>query len=287
MEWGVSGDLIPRHMADVTPETAARIRALGFSGVATHFLDTPDESTPDLCRRVHRIFADTGVRVVQAWAWQPCLIHTDDSVRRLAIDQLRAGLRTAALLGAEMVLDGPGSLSLRGPWRAHPGNYELVAMDRLVDSLKQAVPAAEEAGVLIALEGHVVSTLDSAERLLEVCQRVGSAAVRVNVDVVNYLGTIRDFYDNTTVTNHFFDLLEPYIVSGHAKDARIGDKLIVHLDETVPGLGCYNFHVLLRRFAQLPPHTSLIVEHLAPDDVHQAKSFLDSAAAELGIQIVS
>jgi sugar phosphate isomerase/epimerase len=287
MQWGVSGDLIPHHLAEVTPEVAEHIRTLGFVGVATHFLDTPEESTPDLCRRVCSIFADQGIRIVQGWAWQPCLIHPDDHIRHLAIEQLRAGLRVSALLGAEMVLTGPGSLSLRGPWRAHPGNFEQAAVDRLVDSLQQSVATAEEAGVLIALEGHVVSTLDSPERLLEICQRVGSAAIRVNADVVNFLGTLRAFYDNAAVTQHFFDLLEPYIVAGHAKDARVGDKLIVHLDETVPGLGFYDFRALLQRFAQLPPRTTLIIEHLAPADVGQAKGFLDRVAAELAIPIVS
>jgi sugar phosphate isomerase/epimerase len=285
MQWGVSGDLIPHHLAEVTSEAAARIHAMGFTGVATHFLDTPEESTSNLCQRVRRIFADQGIRVVQAWAWQPCLIHPNDSVRRLAVEQLRAGLRVASQLGAEMVHTGPGSLSLRGPWRAHPGNFEPAAMDRLIDSLQQAVPVAEEVGVLIALEGHVVSTLDSAERMLEACQRVNGAVVKVNLDAVNFLGTIRAFYDNPTVTNHLFDLLQPYIVAGHAKDARVGDKLIVHLDETVPGLGNFDFHVLLRRFAQLPPDTSLIIEHLAPSDVDPAKEYLDRVVVELGIEI--
>ena len=55
-----------------------------------------------------------------------------------------------------------------------------------MDSLKQVCAAAEEYGVLLAVEGHVLSILDTPGRVVELIDAVGSDALRFNMDPVNF-----------------------------------------------------------------------------------------------------
>ena len=115
-------------------------------------------------------------------------------------------------------------------------------------SLRAVCAAAEAEGVVLAIEGHVLSLLDTPERIAELIQAVDSDALRFNMDPVNFIGTLHDAYDTTRVVNHLFDVLGPYTVCGHAKDFHVEDRLVLHIEETVIGEGLLDQATYLRRF---------------------------------------
>ena len=285
MRFGVSGDLFPRDMRDFTPEHARRTCALGFSGIFTRFgaNDPHTTSTAD-CRRVRDILADHGLAMYQCTGyWQP-LIHPDESVRREASRTLRAALRVAHDLGARGIDTGPGSLSPNGPWAPHPGNWTLDARRQLVKTLKECAPAAEDLGVYLSLEGHLLVTLDSAETVRDVLDEVGSPFVRSDLDPVNWIG-LGEVYDTTTAIERMFATLGERIVSGHAKDVIIEDRLVVHIDQRAAGQGLLDYRAYLRLMEALNPEYPVIVEGATVAELPAVKAFLDGVAAELGIRV--
>ncbi|MCS7219813.1 MAG: sugar phosphate isomerase/epimerase family protein [Anaerolineae bacterium] len=286
MRLGVAGEIIPRRLNAVSDQVAAKIAALGFSGVGTHFEGDPGGIPRAELQRVRAIFADHGVRIVQSWGWQQPLVHPDESVRRTAVCTLQHAIRVAADLGADMVMTGPGSLNPRGPWWPHPGNHTPATEDRLVQSLKEVMSACEVYGVPIALECHVTSPLDSAERVRRVIERVGSPWVKVNLDPVNFVRDLPTLFNTTGLLTELFDTLGPYILAAHIKDVYVEDRHVIHINETVPGEGVLDFDTFFRRFEALLPNGYAIVEHLPESLVPQAMAFVTSKLAALGIPIV-
>ena len=285
MRFGVSGDLFPRDMREFTAEHARRTRELGFSGIFTRFGANDPHTTPRAeCRRVRDILSDHGLAMYQCTGyWQP-LMHADESIRREASRTLRAALRVAGELGARGIDTGPGSLSPNGPWAPHPGNWTADARRQLVKTLKECAPTAEDNGVYLSLEGHLLVTLDSAATVREVLDEVGSRWVRSDLDPVNWIG-LAEVYDTTTAVERMFKTLGEHVVSGHAKDVIIEDRLVIHIDQRPAGQGLLDYRTYLRLMEALNPEYPVIVEGATVAELPAVKAFLDSVAAELGIRV--
>jgi sugar phosphate isomerase/epimerase len=267
MRIGVAGGIVPRDLDQLDAARVDQLAALGISGVGTHFRGDPATLSRDLLRRAHDLFAARGIAIVQSWGWHQPLISDDEGVRREATRILAHAVRVAADLGAHAVMSGPGSFSKTGPWHPHPRNHSPEAEDALVRSLRETVGACEQYGVPIALEGHIVSTLDSATRIRRIIDRVGSPWIKISLDPVNYIAGFPALWDTTTLLNELFDTLGPSIVDAHIKDARARDGLVIHIDEAVPGEGVLDYATFFRRFEETLPGGYGLVEHL-PDELY-------------------
>ncbi len=128
-----------------------------------------------------------------------------------------------------------------------------------------------------------MTTLDSPEVVREVIESIGSAAVRVNLDPVNFVDRLETLYGSTALIDRVFDELGSYAVSGHVKDIYAEDRLVVHLSETVLGDGLFDLERYLMRFEEAIPDAYLIVEHLPEELVPRAKSTLDDLLSKLGV----
>lgn len=296
MRLGVSGVIIPHRIAEVEANAVAAVRAAGFSGFATRFWDDPRTIGREQARRVRDLFADGGVVVTQATGyWQP-LIHPEPAARDAAVKTLQAAIRLAADLGAQAVLTGPGTLNARaaalpddqrrwGAWWPDRANHGPAAVERLIRSLREAVKTAEEHGCGLSLECHVISTIDSPECARMVVEAVDSPLVRINIDPVNFIDTVPRYYANDARLNEIFDLLDPYIVSGDAKDIVLDDPVVVHLKETPAGEGSLDYDLFLRRFERICPDGYLHLEHFPLEEARRGQRFIRDRAAALGITI--
>jgi hypothetical protein len=66
MRLGMSGTFLPGNVDEFTDEVAARVRALGFSGIFARFLaHHPSELTGPRCRRVRAVMEAHGLRLYQ------------------------------------------------------------------------------------------------------------------------------------------------------------------------------------------------------------------------------
>jgi sugar phosphate isomerase/epimerase len=278
---GVVG-LMPPAVGAITAATADRLRALGFSGVTVQVPD-PLEARRDEYERAGAILRDGGITVAQANPRYEMLVQADDERRALGIRELQAACRCAAWLRAGTVYVRPGSLNPAGPWTPYPGNTSLRTLLRLVDALRQVVPVAEEVGVPLALEGGSTSPLDTPERVRDVIEAVDSPALRFNADPVNFVRSLDELYDTTSLIDRLFDCCGRYTVCGHAKDITFDNALPVRLRECPLGTGLLDHAAYLRRFEQSCPDGFLLIEHLPDEQIPAAKRALDRVVEQVGL----
>lgn len=292
---GLAGGLLPADINRVDEPLAARLQELGFGGLTVHFgsnlylssyagsFASPDDLPTKSCRQARSIFDAYGIRIVQSWGFGANFVHPDEATRRRQVEIFAGAARVAADLGADSVNFGCGSLNMEGLYWPHRDNHSPATRERLVRSLREAAGPAEHHGVRVALEPHVLTTLTSPERVREILEQVDSPWVGVNLDPVNFVGSLEQYYDTAGIVDRMFDSLDHLSWSGHLKDVRVKNGFVLHLDEVVPGDGEFALEHYLRRFAETKPDAYLAIEHLAPDDVSRAKLLLDGLLARVGV----
>ena len=167
---GIQG-LMPRDLSQVSDATTARIRREGFSGAACRWYE-PSTATRDDVARLREVMAAGGVEPCQAVAQHPDLISPDPRQRAAGVAEMRHMCRVTRWLGAGNLYLRPGSVNPRGSWYPHPDNAKPETFQVLVDSVRQVCDAAEQEGVLLAVEGHALSILDTPERIRDLIDAV-------------------------------------------------------------------------------------------------------------------
>jgi L-ribulose-5-phosphate 3-epimerase len=283
MKLGVAG-LLPGDWRTIDKEACRKVRQAGFLG-ASLFINKPLEADTHDIQRVKNAFEAGGLEIAQANGWYEALINPDDHLRSAGIQGLQALVKIGKMVGAPTTYIRPGGVNPRGHWYAHPENHTPAAFERLIDSLKKVCQVAADEGMIMAIEGHVLSILNSPQKVRNLLDAVDSPALKFNTDPVNFFGTVQDVHNTTRVLNELFDLLGADTVVGHAKDLIIADVLVLHIDEVVIGNGTLNYDLFLRQFQTCCPQGYLIIEHLPDEKVHLARRALVAKAQEIGIPL--
>ena len=283
---GFCGGFLPDDMNDLTPEMLRHVRTLGYSGIFCRFrANDPHTTTRETAARVRALMADEGVGMFQVTGYWQNLVTPDESARADAVHTLIAALRLAGWLGARGVDTGPGSMSADGPWFPHPDNWTPQARVQLVKSLREAAQAAEDNGVYLSLEGHQLVTLESAAVTAEILDAVGSPWVKSDYDSANWVTRAR-VYDTTQALRDDFAALGRHIVSCHAKDIWIENRLALHLQDGCPGKGNMDFRTLFTLAEAISPDIPIIVEGAATDELEGVSALFQRIAAEAGIAML-
>jgi sugar phosphate isomerase/epimerase len=286
MRFGMSGCFLPDDLNNLTAEHCQRVRALGFSGIFTRFRKNHPLTTRQAeARRVRDLLAGEGVRMVQATGFWQNMVTPDESARKEAVKVIQAALRLAGWLGARGIDTGPGSMNPDGPWFPHPYNYTEQAKQQLIKTLQECKGAAEGAGVFLSLESHQLVTLKTPEIAKEVLDAVDSPWVRCDYDSANWI-TLETVYDTGAALNHHFDTLGKHIVSCHAKDIWIENRLTLHLQDGCPGKGLMDFKTLFRRMEALNPDYPVIAEGNSTQELPFVGALFHDIARELGIRVL-
>lgn len=285
-EAGLAGPPLPASIDGITPSIADRLASLGVTAVVTHFNPHPAVVDVAELERVRHVLRASGIRVVQAGGYRVSLVEPDDEARRAGVDTLRELFPALRCLGAEMFITGCGSHDPRSFYGPHPANHSTAARERLVESLERIRPWAEDAGVTVALECHLLTTLDSPETIRAVLDAVDSAAVRANFDPVNLIGDLRAAYDTGAAMRHMVDVVgDRYARSAHLKDVVVGPGMPIELREAPPGTGLLDMDAFFAACASLGDRCPVIVEHLAEQQTIEAISWLAAAASARGYSL--
>ena len=283
MKIGVAGYL-PADWRKIDLAATQRVVNAGFSGGQV-FVDKPLQATADDVNRVRYAFEDAGLVVAQTNGWYESLINPDEAIRAEGIKGLQALIRIGRQLDTRFVYVRPGSMNPNGHWWPHPANHLPQTFDRLVNSMKQACAVAEAEGVLLGVEGHVVSTLDTPQRVRDLVDAVQSPGLKFNMDPVNFTGTVRDVQDTSRLLNELYDVLGDVMIAVHAKDCAILDEHVVHIVEVVPCTGTMNYEILMRRWVECCPDGYFLIEHLPDEKVDIARKAIAEKAEKLGIHL--
>ena len=255
---------IPGDWRNVTPELLAEAAGEGFGALNIVVQDPLSMASQDAAR-LKAMFEDAGISMGQTnGAYGGGLVSPDRSEREAAIEFARRMCGLTAELGSPNTYLRPGSLDPRGPWLPHPGNRSDEVFDRLVDSARKFCRAAEEEGVMVAVEGGAVSPLYSARRVRDFIEAVGSSALGFNQDPVNFIGSLEDAYDTSRLLSEFFDLTGEFTLGAHAKDFTVVDQLMVRFEEAEIGSGMLDQVAFLQGMQRVCPEGHVLIEHLPP-----------------------
>ena len=268
-----------------TRRSRADLAALGIASLTTHFQPTPEAVGGERRPRVRALLADHGITIVQATGYNPQFTHPDDGV-------LACGARATAeprstpraTLGAAMIISGCGSRHATHFYGPHPDNHRPATRERLIAQPAPRRPVrARTTGVVLALECHVTTALDTPEHIREIIDAVDSRWVRANFDPVNLLGDFRQVWHNADAMRHMWRPLGAcYTTSAHIKDVVADPDLVVHISEAAPGHGLLDLDVFFEICRQLGDDTAVIVEHLPADQARAAIAYVKEAAAQRG-----
>ena len=280
MKLGVDG-LLP-EWSSIQYQTARRVRDAGFLGATMRF-NRPLETDLEQVRRLKTILDRAGLRAAQVNGWYEVLVHPDSERRAAGVRGLQRLVQFGTILAAETVYVRPGSMHPEGGWQPHPDNHKPETLARLADSLRAACETAAAEGIPLAIEGHVLSPLDTPARTAELIGAVASPWLKFNTDPANFIGSVRAAHDTRPTLEDLHRRLGPVTAAGHAKDVRLGPEMVLSIRECLLGTGTLDYGMFLRHFAQDCPDGFLLIEHLPDEQVAQARANLLRLADDAGI----
>lgn len=286
MRLGVAG-VLPRKPSELDSLAIERIHQLGFRAAALSFGPATAEIDLAAAERIRGLLERAEIRPVELGHYHTSLISPDRSDRANNVRDVQRACRVAAQLGKPPVIIGSGSLNPKGQFLPHTENHSPAVRDRLIAGLREVVKAAEDTGVTLGLEPHTVTALRDPATVRRIVDEVGSPALRVHVDPVNWV-TFETIYATNKLLDTIFDTLTArYVLGLHAKGVAIEDRLIIHLTETHAGADddLLDYRTYIRRAAQLGPETDLVIEHTSIDLIPKVREYMVQIAQEVGVNL--
>ena len=281
MQSGVVG-LLPNDLRKITLDDIRELRALGFTGTTVP-LGEPDQYRPEEFQRIRDMLHGEGVAVAQANGLYPSLVDHDEKVRAAGVEGLKRHMQATRLLEAHTLYVRPGSLNPAGSWAPHPEHQGDRVFERVISSLTAVAVAADAEGVILSLEGHVLSVIDRPSRVAEGLRRVPARSLGMNLDPVNFVGSIWDAWTPQALINRLLDATRGRVVAAHWKDYIVDNPLVLHISEVPIGEGLVDHVAGLTALNEAAPDTWVLIEHLPPEQIPAAKRNIDAAMSEASL----
>lgn len=281
---GVAG-LVSGDWRSIYGDALQRAKDLGFKTVQIRASDPASASDQEIAR-VAGLYEEFGFPMAQSVGnYGNGLCSDDDAERSSAISFVHEMIKFSAKLGCPNTYFRPGSMNKSGAWLPHPDNRNADVFDRLIDSGKQICQVAESEGVEIAIEGGIVCPVYSPQRVRDLIDAVGSPVLKLNMDPVNFIGSIEDIYGNTELLNEFYELLPDRILGAHAKDITLIESLLPKFEESIIGQpeSMLDQATFLNGMQRVCPDAHILIEHLPDDKVPLAAEGLKREAQRAGI----
>lgn len=152
----------------------------------------------------------------------------------------------------------------------------------IVETVREIIDEIKPISTYYTLETMPWMYPDSADNYLKLIKAIDRKSFAVHFDPVNLINTPEKYFFNDILIKNFVKKLCFYIKSCHTKDIILRDKLTIHLDETIPGLGNLNYRVFLKELAKLDKNLPIMLEHLSsPEEYRKAKNYIISIKKEV------
>ncbi len=245
----------------------------------------PEVSLSDKNRikEIRRAFKKHDVLIAEVGAW--CnLISVNNSERKKNFKFVCQRLALADEVGARCCVDFIGTLDPDSSYGPHPDNLSRDTFDLTVDTIRQVLDEVKPRQAKFALEMMQWTFPDSVDSYVELIDAVERPCFGAHLDPVNLIITPRQYFNTSALIRECFQKLGKWIVSCHAKDITLRNKLSLHLDEVRLGTGNLDYKTYLTELSRLPHELPLMLEHLSSAEEYTlARDHLLSLGKELGI----
>jgi sugar phosphate isomerase/epimerase len=211
--------------------------------------------------------------IAEVGAWGRNYVSEDARERHRAIDESIILLQMAEKLRARCLVNSAG-------WRINPAeNFSDATFAQIVETVQTILDAVNPVHTSFTLELVPDIFPHSCDSYLDLLKAVNRKGFGVHFDLANVTTTPYLCYRNAELIQECAAKLGPHIKSCHAKDVEVVKGMVVHINETRPGLGCLDYPTLIRTMNQLDPDMPLMMEHLANNREYQlAADYIQSCA---------
>jgi sugar phosphate isomerase/epimerase len=264
-----------------TPE--GWVEALRADGYRAAFCPLRLMDDADAVRAYEKAALDADIVIAEVGAFGNNPISPDDAVRAEGVANCQAKLALADEIGARCCVNVSGS---RGEsWAGHhEDNLTPETFDLIVASVREIIDAVKPTRTVYALETMPWMYPDSADSYVELVKAIDREGCGIHFDPVNIVNSPQRYYENAAMIRDCFKKLGTAIVSCHAKDIVMSEKLTVHLDEIAPGQGNLDYTVFLAELDKLGPDIPIMLEHLKGAEAYaEAAAHVRSVGKDLGV----
>ena len=266
-------------LRNMKPEDAKTLYDMGWRvvGINSGQVDATDADI-DYAKNV---LADAGLMPGPYGAGR-ATFNTDPAVCRENKKDIAKALRIAGKLGCNGIRYSIGSMHPTDVWRHHPENYTQKALDLLIESTKELVPMAEDAGCMLCPETNQWTIVNSIERMKEYVDRLDSPFAKVVFDPVNHMNPQR-VWESGRYVKCAVAYLGDRIGELHVKDVKVMDNYMIHIEEAPMGKGLLDHEAFIRASNQLEPWKTFSLEHIRDRNILKpAYDYIQGIADRIG-----
>jgi sugar phosphate isomerase/epimerase len=199
------------------------------------------------------------------------LLDPDLDRRHRGIVRLHALIRHCRAFGTDMVVTETGSLSPHSPWAPFPPNRSREAWAELVLIVAEALRVAADHGVTLLLKPEPSHVFASVEDALRLRAELDHPRLNFVMDPANFLCDSPPS-ELTPRLGQLFERLGPWAPVVHLKDLRPGPA---GFSTPRAGRGALDFPQFARLLRHFQPNAPVILEHLRPEEIAEAKAFAE------------
>jgi sugar phosphate isomerase/epimerase len=240
-------------------EWVAILQAKGYTAAYAPYRIAPGGNFPgDADLLAYRQAAQAAdILIAEVGAWGRNYVAEDEGECQRAIEESIRLLDMAEKLGARCLVNSAG-------WRRTPAeNFSDATFRLIVETVQTIVDAVHPTHARFTLELVPDIFPYSCDSYLDLLRAVDRPGFGVHFDLANITVSPYLCHHNAALIRECVEKLGPYIRSCHAKDVIVTKGMVVHIDETRPGLGYLDYPALIRELNRLDPDMPLMMEHLA------------------------
>jgi sugar phosphate isomerase/epimerase len=199
---------------------------------------------------------------------------------------LEATLPLAVECGCPYVVINPASYHASVFTNVDLRSWTDDALDAMARALESPLKVAEKYGAKISIEAINKACIHSPERFLKLKEKVGSDALRCNIDPTSLYGYWELFDSKNFVENMCNSLAGHYGVV-HIKEVALKDGFHIHSEMVPVGQGHTDWvHFLGLVEKHIPSDSWVLIEHCAsPEEAENSVQIIKEAAQKAGVAL--
>jgi sugar phosphate isomerase/epimerase len=261
-------------------EWVAALKALGYRAA---YCPVDAKASDDVVKAYEDAAKKADIAIAEVGAWGNNPIAPDEKTRKESIANCQKQLALAERIGARCCVNVSGSRNPKSWAGQSPDNLKDETFDMIVESVRLIIDGVKPTRTFYAVETGMWWYPISVDSYLRLIKAIDRKQFGVHLDPTNLIYSPPLYYGNGKVISECFEKLGPMIKSCHAKDVKLGDAALAHLDEIRPGLGGLDYKTFLKELSKYPD-TPLMVEHLKDaEEYRQAAEHIRGVAKEVGV----
>jgi sugar phosphate isomerase/epimerase len=224
---------------------------------------------------------ERGLVVCQIGAFGFNVLSTDRARQASQHTLVEHAIPLAADTGCPYIVICGGNYHPTGFLGTDVRNFSQTAIDEIARGLTPLLKLAERHHVKLSIEPYLKTAINSPEAFLQLCEKVDSEALKVNIDVTSFY-RYDDMLDPNQTIRNVCNRLSAHYGLAHIKELALADDFHIHIGLAPFGSGITPWGEVLRSIEpHLPDDSWLILEHVAtPDEARNGARLLREIAAQ-------